>query len=279
MDELKRLKKDWEKNLKFPKLSKDEIYKLLHKKSSSIVKRIFVFSLIEFGFWTLLSFVIKDNEAQQRFDQYEMDHITLPLMVIGYAFLIYFFFMFYKNYKSISTTASSKGLMEQILKTRKTVKYYVIFNLLFLYISIVIAMFIELNNNPDVALLTAEFTASGDYYIFYGIMLVLTLLAMALLTVLLLGFYYLIYGILLEKLKKNYALINNFSSENNLKNLNPILIEFSDNLVKAGFIFSIFGGFLGAIIAIKLIKQKRKIGWIMLILEALSSILWIEVLS
>ena len=204
MDELKRLKKDWKENLKFPKLSKEEIYKLLHKKSSSIVKRIFVFSLIEFGFWTLLNFVIKDNEAQQRFDQYEMDHITLPLMVIGYAFLIYFFFMFYKNYKSISTTASSKGLMEQILKTRKTVKYYVIFNLLFLYISIVIGLFIELNNNPDVALRTAEFTASGDYYIFYGIMLAITLLMMALLTVLLLGFYYLIYGILLKKLKNNY---------------------------------------------------------------------------
>ncbi|HCL07243.1 MAG TPA: hypothetical protein DHV91_00605 [Flavobacteriaceae bacterium] len=204
MDELKRLKKDWKENLKFPKLSKDEIYKLLHKKSSSIVKRIFVFSLIEFGFWTLLSFVIKDNEAQQRFDQYEMDHITLPLMVIGYAFLIYFFFMFYKNYKSISTTASSKGLMEQILKTRKTVKHYVIFNLLFLYISIVIGLFIELNNNPDVALRTAEFTASGDYYIFYGIMLATTLLMMALLTAILLGFYYLIYGILLKKLKNNY---------------------------------------------------------------------------
>ena len=204
MDELKRLKKNWKENLKFPKLSKDEIYKLLHKKSSSIVKRIFVFSLIEFGFWTLLSFVIKDNEAQQRFDQYEMDHITLPLMVIGYAFLIYFFFMFYKNYKSISTTASSKGLMEQILKTRKTVKHYVIFNLLFLYISIVIGLFIELNNNPDVALRTAEFTASGDYYIFYGIMLATTLLMMALMTAILLGFYYLIYGILLKKLKNNY---------------------------------------------------------------------------
>ena len=204
MDVLKRLKQDWKENLKFPKLSKEEIYKLLHKKSSSIVKRIFVFSLIEFGFWTLLSFVIKDNEAQKRFDQYEMDHLTTPLIVIGYGVLFYFFFMFYKNYKSISTIASSKGLMEQILKTRKTVKHYVIFNLLFLYISIVIGLFIEINNNPDVALLTSKFTASGDYYIYYGIMLVITLLMMAFLTAILLGFYYLIYGILLKKLKNNY---------------------------------------------------------------------------
>tara|TARA_B100001093_G_scaffold487456_1_gene523740 strand:+ start:608 stop:1246 length:639 start_codon:yes stop_codon:yes gene_type:complete len=204
MDVLKRLKQDWKENLKFPKLSKEEIYKLLHKKSSSIVKRIFVFSLIEFGFWTLLSFVIKDNEAQKRFDQYEMDHLTIPLIIIGYGVLFYFFIMFYKNYKSISTIASSKGLMEQILKTRKTVKHYVIFNLLFLYISIVIGLFIEINNNPDVALLTSKFTASGDYYIYYGIMLIITLLMMAFLTAILLGFYYLIYGILLKKLKNNY---------------------------------------------------------------------------
>jgi hypothetical protein len=204
MDVLKRLKQDWKENLKFPKLSKEEIYKLLHKKSSSIVKRIFVFSLIEFGFWTLLSFVIKDNEAQKRFDQYEMDHLTIPLIIIGYGVLFYFFIMFYKNYKSISTIASSKGLMEQILKTRKTVKHYVIFNLLFLYISIVIGLFIEINNNPDVALLTSKFTASGDYYIYYGIMFVITLLMMAFLTAILLGFYYLIYGILLKKLKNNY---------------------------------------------------------------------------
>ena len=37
MDELKRLKKDWQENQKFPKLSQSEIYKFLHKKSSSLV--------------------------------------------------------------------------------------------------------------------------------------------------------------------------------------------------------------------------------------------------
>ena len=204
MDELKRLKKDWQENQNFPILSQSEIYKFLHKKSSSIVKRIFIFSLIEFGFWTLLSFIIKDNQAQQRFDQYETTHISMPLMVVGYAFLFYFFIMFYKNYKSISTTANSKGLMRQILKTRKTVKHYVIFNLLFLYISIVIGIFIELNKNPDVLLLMTEFNKSSDYFIFYGTIIVLTFLMVALLTAMLLGFYYLVYGILLKKLKNNY---------------------------------------------------------------------------
>ena len=51
MKELERLKKDWNKNQNFPELSKEEIYKFLHKKSSSIVKWIFIISLLEFGFW------------------------------------------------------------------------------------------------------------------------------------------------------------------------------------------------------------------------------------
>jgi len=112
--------------------------------------------------------------------------------------------LFYRNYKSISTTVNSKTLMEQILKTRKTVKYYVVFNLIFLYISMVIGVVIELNKNPDILLQTSKFTESGDFYIFYGIVILITLLAMGVITVFFLIFYYLIYGILLKKLKKNY---------------------------------------------------------------------------
>ena len=95
MEELELLKKDWQENQKFPKLSKQEIYALLHKKSSSIVKWIFILSLVEFGFWTIIGLFLKDNEAQQRFDSYEMDHITLPLVVVSYLVLAYFFVMFY----------------------------------------------------------------------------------------------------------------------------------------------------------------------------------------
>ena len=148
--------------------------------------------------------MIKDNENQQRFDEYGMEYITTPLMITGYLVLFYFFVLFYRNYKSISTTVNSKALMEQILKTRKTVKYYVVFNLIFLYISMAIGVMIELNKNPDILLKTSKFTESGDFYIFYGIVIITTLLAMGVITVFFLIFYYLIYGILLKKLKKNY---------------------------------------------------------------------------
>lgn len=207
MDELELLKKDWQENQKFPKLSKQEIYALLHKKSSSIVKWIFILSLIEFGFWTVLALFMKDTEAQQRFDSYEIDHIMIPFMVIGYLILGYFFVTFYKNYKKISSTDSVKLLMKNILNTRKTVKQYVLFNLVFIYISLVIGVWIEMDKNPDFQLITSKFTETNEYLVMYGIVALLTLLMMVALTGILLGFYYLVYGILLKRLKKNYKVL------------------------------------------------------------------------
>ena len=52
--------------------------------------------------------------------------------------------------------------MERILKTRKTVKHYVIFNLVFMCISIVVGVYIELTNNPDVQNTLARIQSEGD---------------------------------------------------------------------------------------------------------------------
>jgi hypothetical protein len=96
--------------------------------------------------------------------------------------------------------------MERILKTRKTVKHYVIFNLVFMYISIIIGVFIEITNNPEVQALINGIDADGtkNVTIFYLIIVGVSILAMVLITALLLGFYYLIYGLLLKRLKANY---------------------------------------------------------------------------
>ena len=48
MKELDLLKKDWQKDTAFEQVSEVEIYKMLHKKSSSIVKWILIVSLLEF---------------------------------------------------------------------------------------------------------------------------------------------------------------------------------------------------------------------------------------
>ncbi len=63
MDNLDILKKEWqsrEQNL--PKVSQTDIYKMLLKKSSTIVKWIFVISIAELLFWIGINFLIpKEN--------------------------------------------------------------------------------------------------------------------------------------------------------------------------------------------------------------------------
>ena len=98
MDELELLKKDWQKeDSKYPKLSYNDIYKMILKKSSSIVKWIFIISLMEFALWTLISFGLKDSESMKRFEEYDADLIVIPLSIIGYIILAYFFYLFFKN--------------------------------------------------------------------------------------------------------------------------------------------------------------------------------------
>ena len=52
MDELDLLKKDWNKETKDSRLTAKEIYPMLLKKSSSIVKTLFYISVAELVFWT-----------------------------------------------------------------------------------------------------------------------------------------------------------------------------------------------------------------------------------
>ena len=66
MKELDLLKKDWKKNAdSFEQVSESEIYKMIHRKSSSIVKWIFIISIIEFLFWTGVYIYQNDAEHHQ----------------------------------------------------------------------------------------------------------------------------------------------------------------------------------------------------------------------
>ena len=205
MDELELLKKDWQKeDSKYPKLTYDEIYKMILKKSSSIVKWIFIISLIEFALWTLVSFGLKDTESMKRFEQYDADMILIPITVLGYIVLAYFFYLFFKNYKTISATDTAKNLMENILKTRRTVKYYVAFNLIYLVIATVVVLFIEFDQDQQLIGKINEASANGEVFKFYATMIISVFVVLAIFIALLLLFYYLIYGLLLKRLNRNY---------------------------------------------------------------------------
>ena len=70
MDNLDLLKKDWKKQEKsIPQLSYDELYKLIWKRSSSIVKWIFFISIIEFGLGAVLNIFIADDEYWAKMEE------------------------------------------------------------------------------------------------------------------------------------------------------------------------------------------------------------------
>lgn len=205
MDELELLKKDWnKKDGNYPKLNYNEIYNMILKKSSSIVKWIFIISLLEFVFWGIISFALKDSEAMQRFKEYNVESIIIPLTIIGYIILAYFFYLFFKNYRTISVTDNAKVLMENILKTRRTVKHYVAFNLIFLVLSTIAVLFIEFDKNTELIGQVEQASANGEVFKFYAIIILTTFLLLAVVVAVLLLFYYLFYGILLKRLNKNY---------------------------------------------------------------------------
>ena len=206
MDELDLLKKDWNKeDSRYPKLSYEDIYKMILKKSSSVVKWIFIISLLEFVFWTGISFALKDTEFNKKFESYDADIIWIPFMILGYLILAYFFYKFFMNYRTISVTDNAKRLMENILKTRRTVKQYVAFNLIYLVVSVIVVLGIEFNRDETMIASINQAAANGELFKFYAITIMATTFVLAICIGLFLVFYYLLYGLLLKRLRNNYS--------------------------------------------------------------------------
>ena len=206
MDELELLKRDWQKKDKqLPQLSFDEIYKMIWKKSSSVVKWIFFISIMEFLVPHLIYLVPSMSKNLAVWKDLGLGNILVISNVVQYSVVLFFIFQFYKRYREISTLDNAKKLMSNILKTRKTVKYYVIFCLSLIFISfIVMAVGIYLNEDPMTAL-GYGYKAENINPEKLKTTLVATVVVLGVVVTLVMGcIYFLLYGILLKKLNKNY---------------------------------------------------------------------------
>ena len=197
MDELELLKKDWKKKeQQFKQVSEQDIYHMLHQSSSSIVKWIFIISIIEFLIFRLLDFTLFFDEAFiNRLKSYHIYDIEKVATVINFIVLIGFIIYFYKNLKNISTTSSVKKLMKDIIETRKIVKYYVWYNLAIAFVTGVIILFSQLKYYSN---LSPLFEKHQLVVIFIGLSVIVLLVGVFYL------FYKLVYGILLKRLQNNY---------------------------------------------------------------------------
>jgi len=204
MKELDLLKKDWNKqNSDIPQLSYEDIYKLIHKKSSSIVKWIFIICILELVFWSGLNFLIPESYL----DIYEKFHLKSFLYVtqiLHYIVLLVFIYLFYKNFKAIAVDDSTNILMKNILKTRKTVNYYVYYNII-LYAIVTIVFNITMFSQPDILIeVMSPKNTTVDTSTFMNVMLLVQVATFFIMCGLLWCYYRVIYGILLKRLNKNY---------------------------------------------------------------------------
>jgi uncharacterized membrane protein len=205
MDELEILKKDWKRQeSSFQQIGEKEIYGMLHKRSSSIVKWILVISILELLLWLSFTFFTADDQYLEKLKLYHLDTLMPIMSVISYGVILFFIFLFFKNYKAINTTDNVKQLMQNILKTRKTVKYYVWYNLAMTAISMIIIFIFQFLYDPSINKMIDNVSSSVNQKTFFCILI----LIYSVVTILFIGliwlFYKLLYGILMRRLQKNY---------------------------------------------------------------------------
>lgn len=198
IEELDLLKKDWKKSeSSFQQITEVDIYKMIHKKSSSIVKWILIISIIEFAITTIINLAFNaDDYLRKIHSEYLIEYFSY-LTIFNCVVIVVFIYFFYINYRNISATNSTKQLMKDILKTRKTVKYYVWYNLGMIILSSIAGSILAFSINPKTELIMHNTKA-----------LVITILILCLFIAGFVGvfwlFYRLVYGTLLRKLFKNY---------------------------------------------------------------------------
>lgn len=206
MDQLDKFKKQWRRQEKdFPQLSYDEIYKMILKKSSSIVKWIFLISIGEILFWTCLS-LLSPRSGYEFIRELGIFKSVVISNIIYYAIFIAFIVLFFRNYKKISSTDSVKELMANILRTRKTVRYFIIYNVSWM---VLVLLFLNFSYYTNIDLLleimkrnSGEEIASDTQFL-YTFFIIQFIFGLVLIGSMLL-FYRIIYGIFLRRLHRNY---------------------------------------------------------------------------
>jgi len=206
MEELKKYKDVWKKQEHVDRqINASTITKMIHRKSSSIVKWIFYISLMEFSVFILLDIFSKKDWVKIK--ETNMYYYTLISFVLFYSVILFFIYLFYKNYKSISVTNDTRSLLKSILKTRQSVRYYIITNIVMLAVGTLIAAYILFKDAGFTEMIEelSERTGYNGNLIVWSVTIIIILVAVGILLLI----YQLLYGILLRKLNANYKeLIN-----------------------------------------------------------------------
>jgi hypothetical protein len=203
--DLANYKKVWknqpeEKN----KISALEIYKMTQSKSNSIVKWIFIIGLLEFVFWFAINYLCTKNGALEPYEKLKLISFIENFNYFHYVVVVLFLILFYRNFSLISTVDDTKTLMKNILLVRKTVKWYVYYNLITGVIFTIILNILIFNTPDGINILSGIDNESFNQEHMMSVFIIAQIVVIAIMILILWLFYYLLYGILLKKLNKNY---------------------------------------------------------------------------
>lgn len=203
--DLAEYKKAWgnqpeEKN----KVSAIEIYKMTQSKSTSIVKWIFIIGLGEFALWAGLSFIFSGLNYLDVYEELNLMKYVNFSYYVHFVVVILFLAIFYRNYASVSTIDDTKTLMQKIIRVRKTVKFYVFYNILGSVVLMIIFNIFIVNTPGAIQKIFEHEDVIVDPSKMLTVYIISQAIALCVILLLQFLFYYLLYGILLKKLKKNY---------------------------------------------------------------------------
>lgn len=207
MNELEDLKKQWKAQKFERQFSKEELYLMFKQRSKNAVQWILYLSIAEFIFYLIFPVLVPNSfEYYNYYKGLNLYGFAIGLTALSYTFLLFYIYIFYKNYKKINVSDSVNGLLQSVLHSRKAITQYITINLclLFLFLLIVLQKILtdpirmeELaTQNIDPNLLLFSLLTS----------FVLFLLIFAL-------FYYLIYGRFVKRLKENADELNQLMQE------------------------------------------------------------------
>jgi len=197
MDHLDKLKNIWQNQSESPiKFTESDIYDMVQKKSSSIVKWILIVSILEFILPNLFFLLSDRTKTKEFYTNYDLNNVMIFYFVIYLIIIIGFIYYFYKNYKSISADTTVKSLLHSIIKTRKTVKYYIYANLTLAAIIGIHVFYKVFNSN----LFIEKLPSDTNMFLVWVIAIVIFSFVLFLFWCV----YKIIYGFFLRKLNKNY---------------------------------------------------------------------------
>lgn len=204
MDELDQFKKQWQEDKNFIKVDQSDIKTMLHKSSTSIVKWIFMISLIELNLGIILSLLLPNSNRDELPFFHFVDYAS---ELVFYCAIAYFIYKFFKSYTSISSTNSTKNLLNSILETRKHVENYIKFNIYFIMYSFFVA-FLELT----IRKIDLDHKWGSNLLMIIAFAVCITLVAYVFIAIF--KFYYkIVYRRLLRKLNNNYEELNRLEQE------------------------------------------------------------------